>query len=290
MNQQGGEKLCQWINTDSVHLPGIQRWQCPLHNPVSCHHWVSWGTRGSQPKEKSKMTEEECVGFFPCTWKLLIACSSSRKSCHMPDRKLQCRADRCAQRIQLDCLHIQVLSFYSKSSLYAMQDQNSHLISAVKSWRHRKKAIIGFRHAGDLLGKIIQFSTKTRGCKDPPIPLKASSPPQLGLFLDFWCMFPFCVHREEKTMCGGSYHMKIQVSNHDKSLKKNQFKIMHPLLTVTAPCTGIAFMFKWPDKKRRMELCLQCLLNIDSGASFLSPLRHLDISSLLDSLLAFQAL
>lgn len=46
-------------------------------------------------------------------------------------------------------------------------------------------------------------------------------------------------------MCGGSYHMKIQVSNHDKSLKKkNQFKIMHPLLTVTAPCTGIAFMFK----------------------------------------------
>ena len=211
---------CQWSNTDSVHLPGIQRWQCPLHHPVSCHHRVSWGTQGLTTKGKQQSDKGRvCWVFFPYTWKLLIGCSSSRKSCHMPDRKLQCRVDRCVQRIQLDCLRIQVLSFYSQSSLYAMQDQSSHLISAVKSWRHRKNAIIGFRHAGDLLGKIIQFSTKARGCKDPQILLKASSPPQLGLLLDFWCMFPFYMHWEEKMVGGRRHHMKMQVSNHDKLLE-----------------------------------------------------------------------
>lgn len=135
---------------------------------VHCSVQAAGGLRGSQPEENSKMTKEECVGFFPCTWELLTGCN-------MPDGKLQCGVDRCVQRVQIDCLHIQVLSFYSQSSLYDIKDQSSHLISAAKSWWHKKKAIIGFRHAGDLLGKIM--------------------------------------------VCGERYHMKTQVSNHDKLLE-----------------------------------------------------------------------
>jgi len=39
-----------------------------------------------------------------------------------------------------------------------------------------------------------------------------------------------------------------------------------------------------------MKFCLQCLLNTDSGASSVSPSRHLDTSSLQGSLPAFQVL
>lgn len=53
--------------------------------------------------------------------------------------KLQCGVDQCAQRIQLDCLHSQVLAFDSWSSLYAMQDQSSHLIAAANKLMTQKE-------------------------------------------------------------------------------------------------------------------------------------------------------
>jgi len=101
----------------------------------------------------------------------------------MPDRKLQCRTDQRVQRIQLDCLHIQVLPFTPKAA-YTLHNIRAP-ISFLLQTADTKKAIIGLGHAGDLLGKTIQFSTKARGCKDPQITLKASFPPQLGLLLGF---------------------------------------------------------------------------------------------------------
>lgn len=136
----------------------------------------------------------------------------------MPDRKLQCRVERCVQRIQLDACIFRSFLFTPKAA-YMLCKIRAPISFLLREVDDTKKAIIGFRHAGDLLGKIIQFSTKARGCKDRQIPLKASSPPRLGLLLDFRCMLPFYMYREEKMVCGGRYHMKMQVSNHDKSLE-----------------------------------------------------------------------